>query len=217
MGAKAEGESGPCLAAAPKAQDSETAKYSSSQTAPGPLSEPKGKMALGETAVIYTRCWKSGDPPPATLEKSLPGMLYVVPSPATSRGLSGRAVSARCWSGRVGILWARRCDPILLGLGHECEHTVSAIARSTQLSPELVKASYKLVNINMTGGGSQYVEYVLIGYGVNVDALASLQGPGLPGQAAGGGVLPNSGHPHRECLLRRGFRSLAACLPLGLW
>ena len=78
-------------------------------------------------------------------------------------------------------------DVILVGLGHECEHKVSAIARSKQLSPELGKASYKLVNINMTGGGSQYVEYVLIGYGVNVDALASLQGPGLPGQAAGGG------------------------------
>ena len=107
------------------------------------------------------------------------------------------------------ILWARRCDLILAGLGHECEHTVSAIARSKQLSPELGKASYKLVNINMTGGGSQYVEYVLIGYGVNVDALASLQGPGLPGQAAGGGG-PSKLRPSRQ-----GMPSLAWLSFLG--
>ena len=118
VGAEAEGESGTVKAdsqepqqVAPKAKDSEN---SSSQTAPGPVVEPgkpsevrqqspeediharllgKARMALEETTVIYERCWKSGDPPPATLEKSLPGTLYVVPSPATSRGLPARAVS----------------------------------------------------------------------------------------------------------------------------
>ena len=57
-------------------------------------------------------------------------------------------------------------DAILVGLGHECEQKAAAVARLKLLAPELGKASYKLLNINMTGGGSQYVEYVLIGYGV---------------------------------------------------
>ena len=56
-------------------------------------------------------------------------------------------------------------DAILVGLGHECENKASVVARLKQLSPELGKAQYKLLNINMTGGGVQYVEYMLVGYG----------------------------------------------------
>ena len=182
-----EGQGGPCSAAGPGAQDSETpAGTASSQKAEDPVSEPakeelqqpspeeeaydrllaKAKMALEEMSVIYDRCWKSGDPAPAALQKSQEGTLYVVPSPATSRGLANRAVSALRGAG-VGVLeFFGPADAIVVGLGHECEQKATAISRLKQMSPELGKAQYKLLNINMTAAGTQYVEYILIGYGI---------------------------------------------------
>jgi len=97
---------------------------------------------------------------------------------AGGRGVESQACLSSTWGARVGeppLRGRPYCSGVLelfdegsvvvLGLGHEREQRTSAQARLKAMSPALGKATFRLLNVNQTMAGGQYVEYFLLGFG----------------------------------------------------
>ena len=78
---------------------------------------------------------------------SAPGVLYVVPSPSSSRGMASRSVAVLRGSGLGVLEHFRLCDAIVVGLGHEPDQKPAAVARLRQINPAFNNVTWTLLPV----------------------------------------------------------------------
>lgn len=128
----------------------------------------KTNLDLDEMIFLYDRPFTRGETLPSRLECTGGGTLYIVPSPASSRGLPQRAVSVLRGTCTAFLEKYTTEDTIMIGLGHEADLKADTVAKLQKINEKFDSCTWKLVPITEQTACFSYVEYILVGTGASV-------------------------------------------------